>query len=255
MKIDWFTFFAQIVNFLVLVWILKRVLYGPILAALEARRQAVEKELADAALSRETVQKEKAALVEERLGYEKNRAEITHQLQEEMEAERARLLETARREIDELSSGWKKQIAGEKATAGKQLAQLSAREVLGTLRRMLQDLSGVELETAVIRSFISRLHDAGHERQEFQQAITTCAGLITVRTAAPLSEALRAEVSVEIQALNAHVNTVACTFVETPNLIAGIELIAGDRRLAWSFAEYLATLEERVEKVLEEQIG
>lgn len=48
MLIDWFTVIAQVVNFLILVWLLKRFLYQPILNAIDAREQRVATELADA---------------------------------------------------------------------------------------------------------------------------------------------------------------------------------------------------------------
>jgi hypothetical protein len=48
MLIDWFTVGAQIVNFLILVWLLKRFLYKPILDAIDAREKRIAAELADA---------------------------------------------------------------------------------------------------------------------------------------------------------------------------------------------------------------
>ena len=48
MKLDWFTVAAQIGNFLLLLWLLKRFLYRPILAAMAARQQRVTAALAEA---------------------------------------------------------------------------------------------------------------------------------------------------------------------------------------------------------------
>jgi F-type H+-transporting ATPase subunit b len=48
MLIDWFTVGAQVVNFLILVWLMKRFLYKPILHAIDAREKRIAKELADA---------------------------------------------------------------------------------------------------------------------------------------------------------------------------------------------------------------
>jgi F-type H+-transporting ATPase subunit c len=48
MLIDWFTVGAQLLNFLILAWLLKRFLYRPILDALDAREQRIAAELADA---------------------------------------------------------------------------------------------------------------------------------------------------------------------------------------------------------------
>ena len=48
MLIDWFTIGAQALNFLILVWLLKRFLYRPILNAIDARENLVARELSDA---------------------------------------------------------------------------------------------------------------------------------------------------------------------------------------------------------------
>ena len=52
MLIDWFTVGAQAVNFLVLVWLLRRFLYRPILKAIDAREKRIADQLADAAKKR-----------------------------------------------------------------------------------------------------------------------------------------------------------------------------------------------------------
>ena len=41
MLIDWFTVSAQAVNFLILVWLMKRYLYQPILVAIDAREKRI----------------------------------------------------------------------------------------------------------------------------------------------------------------------------------------------------------------------
>ena len=61
MKLDWFTVAAQIGNFLLLLWLLKRFLYRPILAAMAARQQRVAAALAEAqaqAVAAETLRRD-----------------------------------------------------------------------------------------------------------------------------------------------------------------------------------------------------
>ena len=48
MLIDWFTVIAQIVNFLVLVYLLKRFLYKPIIKAMDGREQRIAGRLEEA---------------------------------------------------------------------------------------------------------------------------------------------------------------------------------------------------------------
>jgi len=65
MLIDWFTVGAQIVNFLILVWLLKHFLYKPILDAIDAREKKIAAELADAE-RREPRQKRSAPILKTR---------------------------------------------------------------------------------------------------------------------------------------------------------------------------------------------
>ena len=62
MLIDWFTVGAQVLNFLILVWLLKRFLYKPILDAIDAREERIAAELADADAKKAEAQKERDAL-------------------------------------------------------------------------------------------------------------------------------------------------------------------------------------------------
>jgi F-type H+-transporting ATPase subunit b len=48
MLIDWFTVAAQALNFFVLVWLMKRFLYKPILNAIAEREKKIASELANA---------------------------------------------------------------------------------------------------------------------------------------------------------------------------------------------------------------
>ena len=59
MLIDWFTVSAQVVNFLILVWLMKRFLYKPILHAIDAREQRIAKKIADADAKRAEAEKER----------------------------------------------------------------------------------------------------------------------------------------------------------------------------------------------------
>jgi F-type H+-transporting ATPase subunit b len=59
MLIDWFTVGAQALNFLILVWLMKRFLYKPVLAAIDAREKRIAAELADAETKKTDAKKER----------------------------------------------------------------------------------------------------------------------------------------------------------------------------------------------------
>lgn len=258
MHIDWFTFAAQIVNFFVLVGILKYVLYQPILDALETRRQTVESAVSDATAAREAADRDRKALSEERDAYAHQKAALQKQLTEELEADRARRLEEARRELEEMSTGWKRRIAEEKEAAGRLLADLAGTELMNAARKMMRDLSDSELDAAMTRAFLRRWRETpSGEREHRGELIGTCRTPIVVRTSCPLPEDLRNEVAHAIcqdaDTSGGTTPAVAFTWETAPELIGGIEVHIGDRRIAWTFSEYLAALEERVHELLQER--
>lgn len=260
MHIDWFTFVAQIVNFFVLVVILRHVLYRPILEALETRRRTVETTVAEAATAREAADLDRKALSEERNAYEQRKIELHKLLDEEMEAERAKLTEAAHLELEELSKGWKQRIAQEKASAGRIIAELAGDELVAITRRMIRDLSDSELEEAMVRAFLRRWRETPAEEQKRRlELIRNRKNEIIVHTSAELSEQLRNEI-IRLLAGNEKPETMAtqasvCRFETTPELIGGIEVCIDDRRISWSCAEYLSMLEQRVHEILQERIS
>jgi len=58
MLIDWFTIGAQALNFVILVWLLKRFLFKPILHAIDEREKRIATELANADKEKADAQKE-----------------------------------------------------------------------------------------------------------------------------------------------------------------------------------------------------
>jgi F-type H+-transporting ATPase subunit b len=76
MLIDWFTVGAQALNFLILMWLLKRFLYHPILAAIDAREQRIAAQLADAEAKEAEANKERDEFLQKNVTFDKERAAL-----------------------------------------------------------------------------------------------------------------------------------------------------------------------------------
>jgi F-type H+-transporting ATPase subunit b len=98
MLIDWFTVIAQVINFLILVWLLKRFLYRPILNAIDAREKRIAAEISDADEKKAQALKERDEFQYKNVEFDKQRSNRIHQLEEEAEIKRAQLLDDARKE-------------------------------------------------------------------------------------------------------------------------------------------------------------
>ena len=102
MLIDWFTVGAQALNFLVLVWLMKRFLYRPILAAIDGREKLVAADLAAAAAKTVDAQNARDAFQHKNQDFDQQRAALLKKATDEGNAERQRLLDEARKDTDTL---------------------------------------------------------------------------------------------------------------------------------------------------------
>src|SRR5580700_4764336 len=104
MLIDWFTVGAQALNFLILVWLMKRFLYKPILNAIDAREKRIAAELADADAKKTEAKKERDDFQHKNEEFDKQRATLLAKATDEAKTERQRLLDEARKTADDLAA-------------------------------------------------------------------------------------------------------------------------------------------------------
>ncbi|MFD2146205.1 hypothetical protein [Mucilaginibacter antarcticus] len=99
MQINWFTVIAQIVNFLVLVWLMKKYLYKPILAAIDEREKKIAAELADAKSKMTEAKKEQDEFQQKNNDFDKHKKKLMDQATSDADKEREKLLDTAKRKL------------------------------------------------------------------------------------------------------------------------------------------------------------
>ena len=114
MLINWFTVVAQAINFLILVWLLKRFLYKPILHAIDEREKGIATQLAQAEAKEAEAQKERDDFQHKNEAFDQERAALLKKATDEAKAERQRLLDEARKDADALRA--KRQDALRKRT-------------------------------------------------------------------------------------------------------------------------------------------
>lgn len=249
MLIDWFTVGAQVVNFVVLVWLMKRFLYAPIQAAIAAREQHIADALAGAERQRADASAAAAALAERSAAFDRDRAALMAAAQAGAQAEGARLVEAARGAAEALAAQRREHLAAESDALADTLRCRTLEGVFAVARKTLGDLASTSLESSACDVFIARLRVLeGVERAAFVDALHGTAGAARVRTAFELPEAQRAAIRSSVDAAFAVASTL--TFETAPALVCGIELAAGGRRIAWNVADELSGLQQSVAGLL-----
>lgn len=249
MLIDWFTVGAQVLNFLILVWLMKRFLYKPILNAIDAREKRIARDIADADATRAEAEKARTEFQQKNEALDGQRAALLSKAADEANAERHRLLDEARKAADALSAKREESLANDARNLNQAIIRRAQDEVFAIARRALTDLATSSLEERMTDVFTRRLRELdGEARQVLADAIRTATDPALVRSAFDLPDDQQAAIQTALnETFSAEVRV---RFRTEPDLVSGIELSVNGRKVAWSIADFLSSLEKGVGELL-----
>jgi len=252
MPIDWFTVVAQAINFLILVWLLKRFLYKPILHAIDERAKGIATQLAEAEAKKAEAQKERDDFQHKNEAFDQERAALLKKATDEAKAERQRLLDEARKDADLLRAKRQDALRNEQRNLSQEIIRWTQKEVFAITRKTLADLATTSLEERMGDVFVHRVRAlTGAAKEQLATAFKTSNHTVSVHSAFDLPPAQRTAIESAIKetfAPDAHVQ-----FETAPELVSGIELSTNGHKIAWSIADYLSTLEKSAGELLHEE--
>jgi len=252
MLIDWFTVGAQIVNFLILVWLLKHFLYKPILDAIDAREKRIAAELADADAKKAEAEKERTDFEDKNKALDQQRSALLGKATDEAKAERERLIDQAKKDAESLRVTQADALRGDQVRLGSEITLLAEKEVFAIARKALTDLSTVSLEERIGEVFTRRLRELDPKAKELlSAALKNSPQPALVRSAFDLPPDQRAAIQ---NALNETFSAaVRITFEVSQDVICGIELTANGQKVGWSISSYLTGLRKKVNDLVDSQ--
>jgi len=250
MLIDWFTVVAQTTNFLILVWLLKRFLYKPILDAIDAREQRIAQELADADAKRLEARQERDQFERKNEEFDRQRDGLVTQMKEEISLKRQKLLDDAQQAADVITRKRHEAMESEQHRITEEISHRTQDQVFFITRRMLKDLADTSLEASLTKVFTRRVRDmSGRARQELGEALSKSSEPARVRSTFELPAEQQAEIQ---RAINQTFEVdVPLRFEIAADRIAGIEVICSGRKIAWSIDEYLKALEKSIAELID----
>lgn len=226
MELNWSTFVLEIVNFLILVWILTRFLYKPVLTAIAERKASIDA----TRLASEQARTEADALrrqYESRLeDWEREKERARSQLVEDLAAERARSMAALRLQLDQERER-ARVVEERRVHEAMQRAEEAAIMRGGQfVARLLSRLAGPELEANIIDLVLADLQNLSDDRlQAIRTDVAGEAALLKVTSAFPLAPAQRESLIGAIGRLAGR--DMPCEFVEDKSLLAGVRISVG----------------------------
>jgi F-type H+-transporting ATPase subunit b len=225
-KLDWSTIILEVFNFLILVWILKRFLYRPVLEVIARRRANVDKTLADA----ERMHRESEALKQDYetrvASWPKEREQAQAALREDLQTLRGREMEALRAALAEER---KKQEVLEARRLEEQASIAERAAVDHGARfasRLLSRIASPDVEVRLVGVFLEDLaRQPADKQRELRDAAEAMDGPLRIASAYPLNDALRTRISGGLSAFLGR--KVACEFSEEKELLAGVRVGIG----------------------------
>ena len=256
MIIDWYTIIFQIINFLVLVFLLRRYLYGPIIRAMDDREQKIVEREEEAANKKKEAEKESREYRQQKEELEQQEDEILERAREKAEEEKHGLLKEARKEVEETKSRWEEAFEREKETFISELRKRIGQQACTVARRCLEDLADAELEALTWDLFLKKIREMPEEeRLKLEEAIASEEEVFLQSAFEPPEKKLK-KLREELQEVVAgHKAKLRLSAKTDKSLICGLELNTGGYRVSWNIDSYLDDVEEQILKDFDQQVS
>ncbi|RXG11645.1 ATP synthase F0 subcomplex B subunit [Leeuwenhoekiella aestuarii] len=253
MKINWFTVIAQVINFLILVWLLKKFLYKPILNAVNTREKKITDELKDADAQKASAQQEKDDFKKKNTDFDTHKKNLMAAAVADAATQKEQLITAAKTQANELRTTMEKAAQEDQKNENAARAHDNQDQVFAMTRKALTAIASVSLEEHAANSFIQRLKSATEEeKKQMQDAFQSKEHVLLVRSAFALAEEQQASIKNVVKGVLNVEKTME--FKTDPQLVSGIELSTSGYKLGWNFSEYINALEEHTAEISKEKL-
>ena len=237
MTINWFTVAAQILNFLVLVWLMKRFLYKPVLAAIQEREQKIQAQLKDAETNKAEAIKQQEDFRLKNEMFDKERKGLVENMLKDVKIEKDKLEEEAKNEVSVQKANQINSLKDSQLKSFGEIKRKTQKEVFAMTRKTLSDLASTTLEDQVVNQFLQKMQSDDQVIKKFQPSSEP----VTIQSAFELNPDQQNKIkSVLGKMIGEQTDFQFKTF---PDMITGIEVSLSGYKLSWSISDYLDSME------------
>lgn len=252
MQIDYFTTAAQVVNFALLVVILKHFLYGPVLKLMEERDMTIISRQKAAEDAKREAEAEAESYRQKREEMSAEHEELLVKAKEDANELRANMMKKARDEVEVTKIEWQNDLQRQRDELISDLRNYSGRQLYTITRKALRDLASEDLERQIMISFINclkRLDES--DGKIIKNFLRDVQQVIIVRSTFEVPEDIQQKIE---GALAGHAGSdVRIRFEIEDDLISGMVMNADNVEVGWNIAGYLDTLEADFSRWLEKR--
>ena len=245
---NWITVAAQIVNFLILVWLLKRFLYGPIVRAMDKREKTIRQRLEGADEKRVEAEQKAEEFDQRQRELEEQREDELKKAREQAQQEKKKLLDAARKEADEKRERWAQDLEREQQNFVADARRTVGEQVVQVARKALGDMADADLEQQLVAAFLKQLEALdGEQRKEIREALDRQEGPVTLRSSFELAAKDRDRAAKKLSEL--FERDVEVETETSADLLCGLEATAAGHKVGWTLSRYLEQTERELNEM------
>lgn len=254
MGIDLTTLIAQIINLLILIWLLKRFLYKPVLNMLKERQALIDSEIDRARLATQNALAEEAKYQEKVVAFDRERDKMYAHMQSQVDALREKLTEEAKKDVVRLRQSWQNELEQEKQAFDISIQNSIVKNFKLFATDALNDMAGVELNTLVLEKFKKRIQKINSvQRNQFIQSALS-AKQIVVSTDTKLDAQTKESLKDFLFTTFGLDENIKISFKVDANLICGIQVQSDEQVISWNLQNYLEAFENNMDAAFNELI-
>ncbi len=250
MEISWINVIAQIVNFLILIWLLQRILYKPIIGAIDERREKIEQQQAEAKNKQQAADDEALKYTAMQKDLDRKRDVLMAEARSNAEDTYKKLIKEMRNKVLSQKNEWLEGVAAEQQ-AFLEAVRSNTIEVFSRMaQKTFKDLSSQTLEQQIAIQFIHKLRDLSNEEiVPFKKVENGNSRQANISSTYALSKQIKHDIT---QAIHEKINKeLVVRYEETDRIVCGIEMRIGGFVVRWSLDGYLEDMNADLKQELE----
>ena len=240
MGIDWLTLLAQIINLTILIWLLKRFLYRPMLNIINQRQTLIATEIQQAKDATKEAEAQLALYQKKVADFDEQRNSMFKEAMEEAKTLKEKLTGESKQAIQLSKKNWQLELSQEKQSFDEDLQNAIVTNFKIFAKDALHDMADENLSLRIIAKFYEQMGKLSlKDRQKFASELRIIQKVV-VETDEPLDK--KAKESLKNFILNwCQIKGISVKFEykENPSLICGISIKTGEQMIAWNLASYL----------------
>lgn len=251
MSIDWVTVAAQMVNFVILAWLLYKFLYKPLLVAIAKREAHIAGELQHSEDLAKEAEKKLEELNKRYLAIDNERRQILNDAQVQADELRAKLQGEIQNETLEKRLLWQQELDREKALMLTEIRQLAVANFLDLARKAFKHMADEELQNRLLSVFRRQLESLPKKDRKILNAEADDSS-IRISVSQELSEQAQAALKKMLtEVLEIEGEHPEFIFEVNPRLLCGVEVSVNGNVVSWNLDDYLNAFTAKMRDALE----